>query len=233
MEGQRQKVHNIFTRIADKYDLMNSILSFNLDKQWRRKTLELANPVAGERWLDVCCGTGKLTLGLRRLMGPDGEVFGMDFNQAMLNVARKSQIDENLPGIICWVEADATALPFPEESFDGVTIGFGLRNLPLLDPAIQELRRVLKPGGRLICLDLSHPVLPVFKQGHGYFVKFVVPLIGNFNRQGRREYQWLAESLKKFPGADELCQRMRQNGLDPVVFKRLSGGIVAVHKGIR
>lgn len=233
MEEQSRKVHRIFTRIADKYDLMNSILSFNLDKMWRRKTLELANPLAGERWLDVCCGTGKLTLGLRRLMGSEGEVYGLDFNQSMLNVAKNTEARGNLSGSIFWLEADATKLPFPDESFDGVVIGFGLRNLPLPDLAIQELRRVLKTGGRLICLDLSHPVLPGFKQGHGFFVKYVVPLIGNFNHRGKSEYQWLAESLQKFPGAEELCQMMTRNGLNSVVFQRLSGGIAAVHKGVR
>jgi demethylmenaquinone methyltransferase/2-methoxy-6-polyprenyl-1,4-benzoquinol methylase len=230
MDGQSRKVHDIFTRIAGKYDWMNTILSLNLDQQWRNKTLELAKPVSGERWLDVCCGTGKLTMGIRLIMGSIGDVTGLDFNAAMLAVAQKA---EPCAGSIHWLQADAMQLPFPDESFDGLIIGFGLRNLPDLDLAIREMRRVLKPGGRLICLDLSHPVMPVFRHGHRFFVRFVVPLIGKVMQRGDQDYQWLPDSLKKFPGAEELAELMKQNEFSDVVFLRLSGGIAAVHKGTR
>ena len=233
MDAHRQKVHGIFSRIAGKYDLMNTILSFNLDKQWRSRTLEVAAPIAAEQWLDVCCGTGKLTLEIRRLLGTEGEVTGLDFTAAMLAVARQAEANAALPAQINWLEADALSLPFADSCFDGVTIGFGLRNLPDIDQGLREMRRVLKPGGRLVCLELSHPVWPVFRHGHKLFVRFAVPFIGNLSRRGESNYQWLSESLGRFPGAAELGQCMQQAGLNSLEIYRLSGGIAAIHKGLR
>ncbi len=233
MDEHRQKVHGIFSRIAGKYDLMNTILSFNLDKEWRRRTLEYASPAGAERWLDVCCGTGKLTVEIRRLVDDKAEVFGLDFTAAMLEVAKKAEQATTLSAPIRWLEADAMDLPFPDQSFAGVTIGFGLRNLPDIDRGLLEMRRVLRPGGRLICLELSHPVWPVYRQGHKLFVRYAVPFIGNLSRRGENNYQWLSDSLGRFPGAEELEEKMRRVGFSQVVFQRLSGGIAAIHKGIR
>ena len=233
MDSHRQKVHGIFSRIAGKYDLMNTILSFNLDKTWRSRTMEVAAPKSTERWIDVCCGTGKITLALRRMLGEQGEVIGLDFTAAMLEVARQAERKAALTTPIIWQEADAMNLPYPDECFDGVTIGFGLRNLPDIDQGLREMRRVLKPGGRLVCLELSHPTWPVFRHGHKLFVRFAVPSIGNLSRRGERNYQWLSDSLQRFPGAAELADRMLQVGLKDVEVHRLSGGIAAIHKGIR
>jgi len=233
MDAHRQKVHGIFSRIASKYDLMNTILSFNLDQSWRSRTLKVAAPIAAEQWLDVCCGTGKLTLEIRRLLGTEGEVTGLDFTAAMLAVARQAEKKAALPAQVNWLEADAMSLPFADGSFDGITIGFGLRNLPDIDQGLREMRRVLKPGGRLVCLELSHPVWPVFRHGHKLFVRFAVPFIGNLSRRGESNYQWLSESLGRFPGAEELADRMRLAGLSCLEIYRLSGGIAAIHKGLR
>ena len=233
MDKHRRMVHSLFSRIAGRYDMMNTILSLNLDKYWRRKALEIAAPNPGEQWLDVCCGTGKLTLEIRKIMGNSGAVTGLDFNAAMLSVARNAEELANLPSIISWLEADAMELPFPDKTFDGLTIGFGLRNLPDYDRGIREMRRVLKPGGKWVCLELSHPVWPVFRQGHGWFVRYVVPQIGNLGHAAESDYQWLPESLRRFPGADGLAEKIRQNGLVNVRFERLSGGIAAIHSGYR
>ena len=233
MDAHRQKVQGIFSRIAGKYDRMNTILSFNLDKTWRKRALEIAAPIAAERWLDVCCGTGKLTLEIRRLLNDDGLVTGLDFTAAMLQVARQADKQANLSAPIDWLEADAMTMPFADASFDGVTIGFGLRNLPDLDQGLREMRRVLKPGGRLVCLELSHPVWPIYRQGHKLFVDYAVPFIGNLSRRGERNYHWLTESLSRFPGAVELGERMKNVGLENVNFHRLSGGIAAIHIGFR
>ena len=143
MDKHRQMVRDLFSRIAGRYDTMNTILSLNMDKYWRRRTLEIAGPRPGEKWLDVCCGTGKLTLAIRRMLGHDGEVVGLDFTPSMLAVARRAEQLANLPQPIRWVEADALNIPYVDEMFDGVTIGFGLRNLPDFDRGIRELRRVL------------------------------------------------------------------------------------------
>lgn len=233
MDKHRRMVHSLFSRIAGRYDMMNTILSLNLDKYWRRKALEIAAPQPGEQWLDVCCGTGKLTLEIRKIMGNSGAVTGLDFNAAMLSVARNAEELANLPSIISWLEADAMELPFPDKTFDGLTIGFGLRNLPDFDRGIREMRRVLKPGGKWVCLELSHPVWPIFRQGHGWFVRYVVPQIGNLGHAAESDYQWLPESLRRFPGADGLAEKIRQNGLVNVRFERLSGGIAAIHSGYR
>ena len=233
MDKHRQMVHSLFSRIASRYDLMNTILSLNLDRYWRRQTLQIAEPKPGEKWLDVCCGTGKITLEIRRILGMDGDVTGLDFNAAMLAVAKQAEVQAHLMRPICWVEADAMELPFAEGAFDGLTVGFGLRNLPDIDQGILELRRVLKPGGRLICLELSHPIWPIFRHGHGLFVRYVVPRIGNLGHRAESDYQWLPESLRRFPGAEELADRMRRGGLENVRFTRLSGGIAAVHVGTR
>lgn len=233
MDRHRSMVHSVFTRIADRYDTMNTILSLNLDKYWRLRALEAAAPRSGECWLDVCCGTGKLTLEIRRMLGSDSEVIGLDFNSSMLEVAKRVEIQAKLSCPVRWIEADAMDLPFSDRTFDGVTIGFGLRNLPDLDCGIKEMMRVLKPGGRLICLELSHPVLPIFRQCHGLFVRYVVPRIGNLGHGEEMDYQWLPESLGRFPGAEELAERMRQANMTQVGFIRLNGGIAAIHTGVR
>ncbi len=233
MDKHRRMVHSLFSRIAGRYDTMNTVLSLNLDKYWRRKALEIAAPQPGEQWLDVCCGTGKLTLEIQKKLGKSGAVTGLDFNAAMLSVARRAEEQANLMSTICWLEADAMELPFPDQTFDGLTIGFGLRNLPDFDRGIREMRRVLKPGGKWVCLELSHPVWPIFRQGHGWFVRYVVPRIGNLGHAAEADYQWLPESLRLFPGADELVEKIRRNGLINVRFERLSGGIAAIHSGYR
>lgn len=233
MDTHRQKVHTVFTRIASRYDSMNTILSLNLDKSWRRRTLQAAAPQPGEQWLDVCCGTGKLTLEIRRILGDTGAVTGLDFNSSMLEVAKRAEMQVKLVRAVRWIEADAMELPFADETFDGITIGFGLRNLPDIDKGIVEMARVLKPGGKWVCLELSHPVWPVFRQGHGLFVRYVVPRVGNLGLGEQTDYQWLPESLRKFPGAEELADRIRQAKLTDVRFDRLSGGIAAVHIGYK
>ena len=167
------------------------------------------------------------------MLGMDGEVTGLDCNAAMLAVARQAEEKAQLPVPVHWLEADAMELPFPSATFDGVTIGFGLRNLPDFDQGIREMCRVIKPGGKWVCLELSHPVWPLFKQGHGLFVRYLVPGIGNLGHSAPADYQWLPESLRKFPGAEELAERARRAGLSNVRFERLSGGIVAVHVGYK
>jgi demethylmenaquinone methyltransferase/2-methoxy-6-polyprenyl-1,4-benzoquinol methylase len=233
MDTHRQMVHSLFSRIAGRYDAMNTVLSLNLDRHWRRKTLQTAGPKPGERWLDVCCGTGKLTIEISRLLGSEGEVAGLDFNASMLEVAKRAESRAKLMRPIHWIEADAMELPFPDAAFDGVTIGFGLRNLPDIDQGIREMRRVLKPDGRWVCLELSHPVWPIFRQGHSLFVRYIVPRIGNLGHSGESDYLWLPESLRRFPGAEELAERICEAGLSDVRFRRLSGGIAAVHVGTR
>ena len=156
-------VHRLFSRIAIRYDWMNKIISFNMDKSWRRHTIDLAEPLLGQQWLDVCSGTGKLALGLADRVGATGRVVGLDFNADMLAVARKNEQFQRGAVSVEWIEGNAMQMPFSNDYFDGATIGFGLRNLPDLSAGLAEMLRVVKPGGKIVILDASHPVWPFFR----------------------------------------------------------------------
>ena len=150
--ANRPDLQKLFSRIAGRYDLINTVLGFNQAAHWRRRTIELAGPKPGQSWLDVCCGTGELTLALCRRMNRTGRVVGLDFTAAMLDIAKQKELKEYGSPFVEWVEADAMKMPFDERQFDGLTIGCGLRNLPDFDAALNEVARVLKPGGKFVDL---------------------------------------------------------------------------------
>ena len=225
-------VHRLFSRIAIRYDWMNKIISFNMDKSWRRHTIDLAEPLLGQQWLDVCSGTGKLALGLADRVGATGRVVGLDFNADMLAVARKNEQFQRGAVSVEWIEGNAMQMPFLDDSFDGATIGFGLRNLPDLAAGLAEMIRVVKPGGKIVILDASHPVWPFFRQGHHFFVFVVLPWLGKWGTDSRESYAWLGESLSHFPGSEELAKILKSCGLEQVRFERLFGGVAAIHLGI-
>ena len=220
-------VRGMFDRIAGRYDLLNHLLSFNLDRKWRARTVErvanvLARPDA--RVLDLCCGTGDVLLGLedRREIN----IFGSDFSHAMLVAARKKVASPLF-------EADALMLPLADCSLDLITIAFGFRNLASYEKGLEELRRVLKPGGLLAILEFSQPTNPVFAAMYGFFSTRVLPWIGGAISGSRDAYSYLPESIRKFPGADELVAKMRASGFERVDFERMTGGAVALHLGVR
>jgi demethylmenaquinone methyltransferase/2-methoxy-6-polyprenyl-1,4-benzoquinol methylase len=222
----------MFAGIAGRYDLLNHLLSGNVDKRWRRLVArELAPTLSkGSRVLDVACGTGDLSLVLAH--AGEAEVIGVDFCRPMLEIAHRKAAG---PGgaDISFVEGDALRLPFADCSFDAVTIAFGLRNLAGVAEGLRELRRVLKSGGRLAVLEFSSPVVPGFRAAFNFYFTRVLPRIGGLVSGSRGAYEYLPDSVSKFPGQKRLAAMMAEAGFDHVVYRNLTGGIAALHMGTR
>lgn len=221
----------MFRRIARRYDLLNRLLSLRQDVRWRRLTGEVANLRPGDTALDVATGTGDLAFELARRVGADGRVVGVDFVDEMLQIARAkaSRVPE---GAQCVFEhGNALALPYDDATFNAATIAFALRNVADVTKCLQEMRRVVAPGGRVVVLELSKPVWPVFKQVYWFYFHRVVPLIGRILQGVDGPYRYLPESVARFPDQEELARIMRDVGLKDVEYRNLTGGIAAIHYG--
>jgi demethylmenaquinone methyltransferase/2-methoxy-6-polyprenyl-1,4-benzoquinol methylase len=213
-------VQRMFDRIAPVYDVMNRVMTAGLDRRWRRITVEQAvGP--GDRVLDACCGTGDLAIAARA--SGAGEVTGLDFSEQMLDRARRKAPE------LEWVQGDALALPFEDASFDVATVGFGVRNVDDLEAAIRELRRVLRPGGRLAILEITQPRGPLAVFYRLWFDR-AIPLLGRV-LPGGDAYTYLPASVRRFPAPEALADLLAANGFEAVRFRRFAGGIVALHVG--
>lgn len=224
-------VHSVFAAIARRYDLMNTLLSFNRDKYWRRFAVSRTGLAAGGRALDVCCGTGRLAVELARVSGPEGRVVGIDFCRAMLDVAAGNIARTPYAATIDLVEANAMALPFADDSFDTATIGFALRNVPDIAAVLAEMRRVVRPGGTVVSLELAKPGAPGFKQLYYLYFEHILPLLGKAGVGVDGPYRWLPESLRRFPHQTVIRDLFSAAGLRDAAYHELTGGIVAVHVG--
>ena len=213
------EVRAMFDRIAPVYDVMNRVMTAGLDLRWRRIAAE-AVVKPGDRVLDACCGTGDLAVASAKR---GGVVTGLDFSPAMLERARRK-----LPSAT-WVEGDLLALPFEAGSFEAATVGFGVRNVADLEGGLDELRRVLKPGGRVGILEITRPSGPL-KLFYKLWFDVLIPLAGKI-LPGGKAYTYLPASVRRFPGPDELAELMRGHGFGDVAYRRLGGGIVALHTG--
>ena len=223
-------MRDMFAKISARYDLLNHLLSGNMDKRWRRRVAgELRGDVeAGEaRVLDVACGTGDLALTL--FESTDALVVGTDFCRPMLELAAQKAL--KLEAAIPFVEGDALSLPFRDDSFDGVTIAFGLRNLSSTDGGLRELLRVLKPGGKAAVLEFSKPIVPGFRAAFQLYFTTVLPWLGGMLSGSRGAYQYLPDSVSRFPDQKQLAALMRAIGFEKVEYKNLTGGIAALHLG--
>lgn len=229
--SKEEYVHDLFSSIAHRYDLLNTILSFNRDKYWRRFAAAQTDLKPGGRGLDVCCGTGMLTLELARLAGPQGGVVGVDFCAKMLERARENIGKTPYARQVVLVYGNAVDLPFPDNTFDCATIGFALRNVPDIYRTIAEMARVVKPGGKVVSLELSKPGLPLFKQLYYLYFNYLVPLMGRLWAGQGGPYRYLPRSLKDFPHQKELGEIFARAGLRDVKLYELTGGIVSVHVG--
>ena len=221
----------MFSDIAPKYDLLNHLLSFNIDRRWRKALLKrlaavLARPDA--RILDLCCGTGDVLLDLQS--ATKARVIGLDFCHPMLVTAQKKAIQRGFDAPL--IEGDAMALPLADNSFDAITIAFGFRNLTNYSAALGELRRVLKPGGTLAILEFSHPPGLFMRTAYGFYSGVILPAVGALISGSREAYTYLPESVSKFPKADILREMMKAAGLLDVNFELLTGGVAALHSGI-
>ncbi len=225
-------VRQMFGRVATRYDLDNHLLSFNMDRYWRAHSVKRVRTVLdrpGARVLDLCCGTGDLLLALERRAG--GVVLGSDFCHPML-VAAKGKIAQRHARAITF-EADALRLPLRDRSLDLVTVAFGFRNLANYETGLEEIARVLAPGGVVAILEFSQPPNPAFAALYNFYSRRVLPWIGGALSGSRDAYTYLPESVRKFPTARDLASRMRATGFDAVEFEYLTGGIVALHLGAR
>jgi demethylmenaquinone methyltransferase/2-methoxy-6-polyprenyl-1,4-benzoquinol methylase len=226
-------VGEVFRSVASKYDLMNDLMSLGVHRWWKRFAVQVSDVRRGERVLDVAAGSGDLAALLAERVGPSGRVTVSDINPAMLEVGRGRLMDRGITGNIEFVLANAEDLPFPDGHFDLVTIGFGLRNVTHIDRALASMARVLKPGGRLLVLEFSKPVLPVLDRVYDAYSFSVLPWLGRVVARDEASYRYLAESIRRFPDQETLKGMMEQAGLGRVHYHNLSGGIVALHKGYK
>jgi demethylmenaquinone methyltransferase / 2-methoxy-6-polyprenyl-1,4-benzoquinol methylase len=224
------QVRGMFDRIAGVYDAMNSTMTAGLHHQWRSRAADRAEVGAGADALDVCCGTGDLALELRRRIGPDGRVVGCDFSEPMLELARAKSGERSLPVEFGW--ADALELPYGDRSFDAVTVGFGARNLADLGRGLGEMARVLRPGGRLVILEITRPRREPLASFYSLWFDRVVPLLGNFAGDSDA-YSYLPESVRSFPEPDALAGMIDAAGFERIRWLLLAGGIIAIHSATR
>ena len=224
-------VEEMFTRIAPRYDLLNRVMTGGQDRRWRAITVAETRLPRGGSALDVATGTGDLAFALARVAGPRGRVVGVDFTAAMLDLARR-KIDGAAPAPE-FMHADALNLPFPDASFDAVTIGFGLRNVADVPRALSEMRRVLRPGGRMTCLEVTKPRIAPLAAGFYAYFDHVVPLIGAALNGSREAYTYLPSSLRPFPDAAALRRMMLDVGFEHAHMRLLNFGTIAIHVGVR
>lgn len=227
MNDKATYVHRAFTAIADRYDLLNTLLSFNQDRRWRKSTVSALEMKGPEAVLDVATGTGKLARELEMTAGSGGRVVGIDFCEPMLRKARV-QIDSTT-----LVLATSESLPFPDNCFDGATIGFALRNVPNMEKTLLEMTRVMKPGGRIVCLEFSRPRHPIMQSLHRLYLLRVLPTIGRLISGDKEAYLYLPRSIMEFPSAEELTAIMDKAGLERIRFRFLTWGVVAIHVGTK
>ena len=221
----------MFDRIAGVYDLMNTAMTAGLHHGWRTRAADRAELPEGDSALDLCCGTGDLALELRARVGASGRVVGADFSERMLELANEKALERGMPDVTFeW--ADALELPYSDASFDAVTVGFGVRNLADLDVGVGEMARVLRPGGRLVILEITQPQKPPLSTFFSLWFDRIVPLLGRFAGDPEA-YSYLPESVRSFPPPAGLAAIMDRAGFERIRYTILAGGIIAIHSGVR
>ena len=231
-DDKARRVRGVFDSVAGNYDLMNDLMSAGTHRLWKRFTLALANLRPGQRALDVAGGSGDLAAGMARQVGSRGLVVLSDINAAMLARGRDRLIDAGFVDSVAYVQADAERLPFPDSTFDCITIGFGLRNVTDKSAALASMRRALKPGGQLLVLEFSRPA-PALKPLYDAYSFRVLPLLGRWVAGDEASYRYLAESIRMHPDQETLLRMLQEAGLEGCRYHNLSGGIVAVHRGYK
>jgi demethylmenaquinone methyltransferase/2-methoxy-6-polyprenyl-1,4-benzoquinol methylase len=233
VEEKAGRVRQVFESVANRYDLMNDLMSLGIHRLWKRFALSQTGLKTGQQALDVAGGTGDLALGLAQQVGDGGRVVLSDINGAMLANGRVRLVDAGISGNLEYVQADAERLPFAVESFHCITIGFGLRNVTRKEAALASMYRTLKPGGRLLILEFSQPTAPGLKPVYDAYSFKVLPLLGKFVAKDEDSYRYLAESIRMHPDQETLKKMMQDAGFERCEYFNLSGGIVALHRGYR
>ncbi len=232
-DQKASKVADVFHSVATKYDVMNDLMSFGIHRAWKRFTLECSRVKAGDRVLDIAGGTGDITALMSKRVGASGQVVLADINASMLQVGREKLRNRGIVGNVDYVQANAEALPFPDNYFDIITIGFGLRNVTDKSKALASMQRILKPGGVVLVLEFSKPKYRWLSQVYDLYSFKLLPKMGSLVANDKESYQYLAESIRMHPDQETLAEMMREVGLEQVEYFNLTGGIVALHKGYK
>ncbi|AFV00067.1 bifunctional demethylmenaquinone methyltransferase/2-methoxy-6-polyprenyl-1,4-benzoquinol methylase UbiE [Simiduia agarivorans] len=232
-EDKAGRVAGVFHSVAAKYDLMNDVMSGGIHRLWKRFTIELSGVRSGHKVLDIAGGTGDLSHKFARLVGPEGQVILADINESMLRVGRDKLTDLGHAGNLHYAQADAQYLPFPDNTFDCITIAFGLRNVTDKDLALRSMLRVLKPGGRLLVLEFSKPTSGLLEKVYDTYSFRLLPFMGKVIANDADSYRYLAESIRMHPDQETLKSMMDDAGFVETRFYNMTGGIVALHKGIK
>ncbi|MFI2812017.1 MULTISPECIES: bifunctional demethylmenaquinone methyltransferase/2-methoxy-6-polyprenyl-1,4-benzoquinol methylase UbiE [Microbulbifer] len=227
------RVADVFHSVAARYDVMNDLMSGGVHRLWKRLTIEMSAARAGQTILDIAGGTGDLTARFSRIVGPEGTVVLADINESMLRVGRDRLLDRGIAGNVEAVQADAQYLPFPDNTFDCITIAFGLRNVTDKDLALRSMLRVLKPGGRLLVLEFSKPESKLLEKVYDQYSFRLLPFMGKLVANDADSYRYLAESIRMHPDQETLKQMMADAGFVDCEYHNMTGGIVALHKGIK
>lgn len=233
VEEKSKLVADVFHSVAQKYDIMNDLMSFGIHRFWKRFALDCAGVRRGHHVLDIAGGTGDLALAFARKVGASGHVVLADINDSMLAMGRKKLLDNGIVGNVSFVQADAQDLPFPENSFDCVTMSFGLRNVTDKQQALESMFRVLKPGGRLLVLEFSKPTHALLSKAYDAYSFSILPKLGKWVAGDADSYQYLAESIRMHPDQKTLASMMEKAGFESVHYYNLTQGIVALHRGYK
>lgn len=233
IQEKESLVSEVFRSVAPKYDLMNDLMSLGLHRLWKRFTIDRAALRPGHMVLDVASGTGDLAKAMARIVGLSGKIIMSDINEAMLAVGRDKLIDAGIVGNVECLIADAQALPLPDNEVDRITIAFGLRNVTDKEKALRSMYRVLKPGGKLLILEFSHPQTPVLDKLYDFYSFNIIPKLGELITNDRDSYQYLVESIRMHPNQETLKNMLENAGFSDVKYFNLNGGIVALHEGYK
>lgn len=233
VEEKVNLVADVFRSVAPKYDLMNDLMSMGMHRLWKRIVIAEAAIHPGQHVLDVAAGTGDLSFAFTEKVGKTGKVIMSDINEAMLKHGRDRITDKGIVGQIEYVLANAEQLPFADNQFDCITIAFGLRNVTDKAAALRSMYRVLKPGGKLLVLEFSHPSAPLLNKAYDLYSFHVIPKIGEYIANDKASYQYLVESIRMHPNQETLKAMMQTAGFEDVSYANLTGGIVALHKGFK
>jgi len=232
VEEKAQRVRSVFDSVATDYDLMNDVMSLGIHRLWKRLAIGMADIRPGQQVLDLAGGTGDLVLLIAPRVGPQGRVVLSDINNAMIRTGRARLLDRGIAGNVEYVQADAERLPFPDNSFDCITMAFGLRNVTHKQAALNSMYRVLKPGGRLLILEFSRPAA-LLKPAYDFYSFSILPRLGQLIARDAASYRYLAESIRMHPDQKTLVGMLESAGFEDCDFHNLTGGIVAIHRGYK